>query len=402
MNNNENKILNVPHLRFPEFTGEWSKHRLGDVMAFKNGLNKGKEFFGTGTPIVNYMDVNKNENIVSSMIKGVVTVTNCEIENFQIIKGDVFFTRTSETSDEIGLSASLLEEIPKGVFSGFILRGRPISGVFEPSFSGYYFRSERIRKEIIKHSSITTRALTSGSSLSQLNISIPSLEEQSKIARLLELIDKKLDSQRKLIDLYKSLIKTLREKLFDHKSNNLLGNEINFINGYAFDPKTYDVNGKYYVCTISNVNGDRYLDLTQVNRVSEIPKDLNTNQQLFSGDILMSLTGNVGRVSIVEYNNGLLNQRVAKIEVKNKTSSNFIYHALSSEKFLKYVKKQSQGSSQNNIYYKNIEKFALPNFDSNKRLLSVLDKIDFLIINHSFLLQRLIGIKIFLLQNMFI
>mgnify|MGYP001034630344 CR=1 FL=1 len=200
----------------------------------------------------------------------------------------------------------------------------------------------------------------------------------------------------------KSLIKTLREKLFNLPSNNLLGDEINFINGYAFSPKDYDINGKYYVCTISNVGGDRYIDLTQVNRVSEIPKELNINQQLFSGDILMSLTGNVGRISIVEYDNGLLNQRVAKIDVKNKDLSNFIYHTLSSERFLKHVEKQSQGSSQNNLYYKNIEKFVLPNYDSNKKLLSILDKIDFLIINYSNLLQSLSAVKIFLLENMFI
>jgi type I restriction enzyme S subunit len=236
-----------------------------------------------------------------------------------------------------------------------------------------------------------------------VNVNVPrDRNEQNKITLFLSAIDKKIETQRKLIDLYKSLIKTLREKLFNHQSDNLLGNEINFINGYAFAPKTYDINGKYYVCTISNVSGDRYLDLTQANRVSEIPKDLNINQRLFSGDILMSLTGNVGRISIVKYNNGLLNQRVAKIEVKNKPLSNLIYHTLSSEKFLKYVEKQSQGSSQNNLYYKNIEKFAIPSFDSNNRLLNVLDKIDFLIINHSILLQRLIGVKVFLLQNMFI
>ncbi|CCV63890.1 Putative Restriction endonuclease S subunit [Alteracholeplasma palmae J233] len=212
MNKSDKKILNVPHLRFSEFTDEWVKYRLGNIMTFKNGLNKGKEFFGAGTPIVNYMDINKNENIVSSMIKGVVTVTDNEMKNFQIMKGDVFFTRTSETSDEIGLSASLLEDVPKGVFSGFILRGRPIDGIFENSFSGYYFRSGAVRKEIIKHSSITTRALTSGGSLSQLNISLPTLREQCKIAKLLRLIDNNIDSQRKLINKYESLIKWIYGK----------------------------------------------------------------------------------------------------------------------------------------------------------------------------------------------
>ena len=307
-------------MRFPEFTGEWSKHRLGDVMAFKNGLNKGKEFFGTGTPIVNYMDVNKNENIVSSMIKGVVTVTNCEIENFQIIKGDVFFTRTSETSDEIGLSASLLEEIPKGVFSGFILRGRPISGVFEPSFSGYYFRSERIRKEIIKHSSITTRALTSGSSLSQLNISIPSLEEQSKIARLLELIDKKLDSQRKLINNYETLMNEIyncSEKeseyvlkdlvTFEKKTRRMSseGRDSGIFAFYTNEKKQnkyiddYDFNGEYIIANTGGQANFKYVNgafaVMSDSLVMKI-KEANTPAVYYS---LLSMTQYINNVGFV-------------------------------------------------------------------------------------------------------
>ncbi|HLS53665.1 MAG TPA: hypothetical protein VK031_06810, partial [Tissierellaceae bacterium] len=61
-NKNLKKKRRVPELRFPEFSGEWEEKRLGEVLEFKNGLNKAKKYFGHGTPIINYMDVNKNKH----------------------------------------------------------------------------------------------------------------------------------------------------------------------------------------------------------------------------------------------------------------------------------------------------------------------------------------------------
>lgn len=104
---------------------EWPVFNIGDILDFKNGLNKGKEFFGCGTPIVNYTDVYHNSGLKQKDIQGKVTLSKEEVRRFEVRKNDVFFTRTSETPDEVGLSAVLLEDIPDCVFSGFVLRGRP-------------------------------------------------------------------------------------------------------------------------------------------------------------------------------------------------------------------------------------------------------------------------------------
>ena len=98
----------VPKLRFKEFKDEWKTYNLKQVLEIKNGLNKEKESFGTGTPIINYMDVNKHTILTSDKIKGLVKLSKKEIDNFKVNKGDIFFTRTSETSAEIGLSSSLI------------------------------------------------------------------------------------------------------------------------------------------------------------------------------------------------------------------------------------------------------------------------------------------------------
>ena len=166
---------------------EWKT--LGELFVFKNGLNKGKEFFGSGTPIVNYTDVYKNKKISSDILKGKVRVSTEEIERYGIQKGDVFFTRTSETQDEIGKTSVLLDEVKDGVFSGFVLRARPITKLLLPEYCAYCFESTTFRRDIVRYSTYTTRALTNGSTLSKLKIPVPSLEIQSRIVQVLDNFD---------------------------------------------------------------------------------------------------------------------------------------------------------------------------------------------------------------------
>ncbi len=66
--------------RLPGFEGEWEEVRLGDLFSFKNGLNKAREFFGHGTPIVNYMDVFKDPVIRFSQLEGRVSLTTAELK----------------------------------------------------------------------------------------------------------------------------------------------------------------------------------------------------------------------------------------------------------------------------------------------------------------------------------
>lgn len=184
---------------------EWEEYTLGDIFKFKNGLNKEKEAFGQGTPIVNYTDVWKKRGLRAKDIKGRVALSSKEIRNYEAKSGDVFFTRTSETVDEIGYSSVLLEDVENAVFSGFVLRARPYNDIICKEYHQYCYSEPMMRHEIIKRSSITTRALTSGPMLSQVNINVPSRSEQSKIAEILMKWDE-------AIDLHEKLIRALTEK----------------------------------------------------------------------------------------------------------------------------------------------------------------------------------------------
>ena len=192
---------------------EWAEHTLGDIFTFKNGLNKEKEAFGEGTPIVNYTDVWKKRGLLAKDIKGRVTLSSAEIENYEAKSGDVFFTRTSETIDEIGYSSVLLEDIENAVFSGFVLRARPYNDLIRKEYHQYCYSQPNMRHEIIKRSSMTTRALTSGPMLSQVSINIPSVSEQSKIAEILMKWDGAIELQEQYIGALENRKKFLMKKL---------------------------------------------------------------------------------------------------------------------------------------------------------------------------------------------
>lgn len=162
---------------------------LGELFEFKNGLNASKEQFGHGKPIVNYVNVYKKNSIVSSDLTGRVELDASTIERYRVKRGDVFFTRTSETREEVGFASVLLENIEDCVFSGFVLRARPITNVILPEFCKYCFATYEIRKQILQSSTLTTRALTNGTSLSKVKILIPPLEQQNRIVSILDRFD---------------------------------------------------------------------------------------------------------------------------------------------------------------------------------------------------------------------
>lgn len=187
---------------------------IGELFVFKNGLNKEKKYFGQGNPIVNYTDVYHNNRLSHEVLQGRVTLTENEIERFEVKKGDVFFTRTSETPDEIGFAAVLLDDVKKCTFSGFLLRARPITKLLVPEYCAYCFSSYKVRQAIIKYSTFTTRALTNGTSLSKITIPVPTLSEQCRIVDILSTFEASIQNLEAQL--------SLREKQYEYYRNKLL------------------------------------------------------------------------------------------------------------------------------------------------------------------------------------
>ncbi len=177
----------------------WEAVPLGDLFVFKNGLNKAKEFFGSGTPIVNYMDVFERPGLRPDNLSGRVNLTPEEIRNYEVQRGDVFFTRTSETVEDIGVASVMLYEPQDTVFSGFVLRARPRDGRLDDHYKQYCFAHRVVRSQIISNATYTTRALTNGRTLSTVWIAVPPIPEQRAIAEALSDVDGLLNSLEALI-----------------------------------------------------------------------------------------------------------------------------------------------------------------------------------------------------------
>lgn len=118
-------------------------------------------------------------------------------------------------------------------------------------------------------------------------------------------------------------------------------------NGYSFKSSTYNESGQYFVITIANVQ-DGFMEISDCNKILELPTDIQSHQKLKIGDLLISMTGNVGRVCKVNHENTLLNQRVGKMEPFDVDNS-FLFYILHDRKFIKQMIISAQGGAQGNI-----------------------------------------------------
>jgi len=164
-------------------TDKWQEFELGELLLFKNGLNTEKENFGSGAPFVSYKDVYSGGIVTTKNLKQRVSLSEIEEERFSLKSGDILFTRTSETPEEIGFSCVFDDKYGNAVFNGFCIRGRPIEeGKLIPDFSSFYFKSDSVLSQMRFLCKYTTRAGISAEALSKVKVRIPDQGTQKKIA----------------------------------------------------------------------------------------------------------------------------------------------------------------------------------------------------------------------------
>ena len=211
-NNNEIKILNVPNLRFPEFSGEWSSQPLTDFMNFKNGLNPDAKRFGRGTKFISVMDILNNQYICYDNIRASVELQDGDIETYGVDYGDILFQRSSETLEDVGRANVYLDSKP-AIFGGFVIRGKS-KGNYNPLFFRYLLASPTARKRIIVKGAGAQHFNIGQDGLSKVSLDIPRLSEQEKIGKLLQCVDARIATQNKIIEDLKKLKSAITDLLF--------------------------------------------------------------------------------------------------------------------------------------------------------------------------------------------
>lgn len=308
----------------------WNSVKLGELYTVHNGLSKGSKFFGSGYPFLTFSTV-FNNYFIPPELDSFVQSSEAERQNYSIKRGDVFVTRTSETSDELGMSCVALKDYPNATYNGFTKRMRPFTDRVLPEFIGYYMRMPSFRGEFLAFSTMTTRASLKNEDLLGLQIRLPEKETQKRIADILSAYDNLVENNQKQIKLLEEAAQRLYKEWFvdlrfpgyedtpivdgvpEGWEEAPIDSRISLLSGYAFKSAQFDSSGEYKIVTIKNVK-DGEFDGINTNRIVSIPGKTPKHCVLTDGDILLSLTGNVGRTCIVNGNNYLLNQRVAKLQ----------------------------------------------------------------------------------------
>lgn len=186
----------------------WEVRQLRYLGTCQNGINIGAEYFGSGSPFISYGDVYRNPEL-PTVFDGLVQSTENDRKIYSVRSGDVLFTRTSETIEEIGFSSTCLNDVKNATFAGFLIRFRPVKNTLLPEYSKFYFRNILLRAFFVKEMNLVTRASLSQELLKKLAVPFPSLEEQKKIADFLHSKDQIFD---KLINDCKKQIELLKER----------------------------------------------------------------------------------------------------------------------------------------------------------------------------------------------
>ena len=415
-NNNDKKILNVPALRFPEFTGEWKRIKVSDLL----------DFYSTNSLSWEQLEYEPNEpyNLHYGLIHvGLPTLIDMTKDKLPSIKdgnvpkkyelckeGDIAFADASEDTNEVAKVVEFYDLDGKKVLCGLhTIHGRNSNGLTAKGFLGYCFSSTVFHNQIRRIAQGTKIYSISTRNFSEIFVGLPSRNEQQKIATLLRLIDERIATQNKIIEDLKKLKSAISKHLFARKdlleTTICLSNIATLKNGYAFQSGKYNALGKWKILTITNVPGERYINDEDCNCIINLPNDIQDHQVLKEGDILISLTGNVGRVSLCKNGDYLLNQRVGLLQLAKNVNREFIYQILSSQRFENSMTACGQGAAQMNIGKGDVESFVLPYSSNGNNILwvaKILHSYDERIINELRRLTLLTMQKQYLLTQMFI
>lgn len=239
-NNNENKILNVPNLRFPEFSGEWVTKSINDLAVV----------IGGGTPdttVKSYWDgeiqwftpseIGKNKYVDSSLR----TITEVGLNNSsaKLLPPNTILLSSRATIGECSLS--LRECATNQGFQCLVSKKCNVDFL--------YYLIQTKKKDLIRKSCGSTFLEISANEVRKIQVSVPSDVEQQKIAELLSLIDERIATQNKIIEDLKKLKSAISERLFKSVKGStvLLSDLCDIVKGKQINGENLSDSGNYYV-----------------------------------------------------------------------------------------------------------------------------------------------------------
>ncbi len=229
---------------------------------------------------------------------------------------------------------------------------RPSPDLVFPEYLGYVLKGRQNEIELLAEGS-TGQTELSKLKLANLSIDLPPLDQQKKIANILGSLDEKIELNRRM----NKTLEQLGQALFRHyfvdnpevKSweSGKVSDVVRIYSGFAFKSKDFDIDGKYGLVTIKNVQDGSFIKDCTDHLSEPLPNKTPEYVHLKSGDIILSLTGNVGRVCAVVGRDYLLNQRVAKLV--SDESQAYVYFLFRSKTMKDRMVGISKGTAQKNL-----------------------------------------------------
>lgn len=201
----------VPEIRFDGFTYDWEQRKLGDMGSTFTGLSgKTKEDFGHGdAQFITYMNVFSNPVANLEMTEAV----EIDAKQNRVKKGDVFFTTSSETPEEVGMSCVMPENKDNIYLNSFCFGYRPTEK-FDLDYLAYVLRADSFRKEMKFLAQGISRYNISKNKVMEVSIPIPNLEEQTMVGRYFSTLDHLITLHQRKCDELKKMKKYMLQNMF--------------------------------------------------------------------------------------------------------------------------------------------------------------------------------------------
>ncbi len=422
MNKNSEQL--IPDLRFPEFVNGagWNIKELRKIGKTISGLTgKSGDDFGSGKPYVTYKQVFGNSSVNFSECL-LVNIGDDENQNV-IQKGDVLFTTSSETPDEVAFASVVIEEPKEPTYLNsfcFIYRPEDLNNI-DPEFSRYLFRSKIFRELVGVLGQGSTRFNISKSAFLDIILPFPNPKEQQKIASCLSSLDAVITAQKEKLELLKNHKKGLMQNLFPQEGETVpkfrfpefendgdweekkLGDITeNVMYGMNASAIRYDGENKYIRITDIDENSRTFLQ----NSLTSPNGQLEEKYILKIGDLLFARTGaSVGKSYLHQKENGKIYFAgfLIRLTIKNEIPY-FIYAQTLTDQYFKWVIKTSMRSGQpglNAEEYKSYRVFIPPSINEQEKIVSGLSSLDELISSEKERLEKLQLHKKGLMQGLF-
>ncbi|GAA9336527.1 hypothetical protein HpHA245_12230 [Helicobacter pylori] len=382
--------------------------------------------------LCNFIDVYNNWAITKYTSKKFMTATATqnEINKFSLKKGYVAITKDSETKDDIGISTYIADNFDNVLLGYHCTLLKPNQKVLNGKFLNAYLSSFYGRKYFSNCASGSGQRYTlTIDVINDLTIPLVNIETQQKIARTLSILDQKIENNHKINELLHKILELLYEQYFvrfdfldennkpyqtsggkmkfSKELNRLIPNDfevktlgelVDIFSGYSFQSNTYSNNKNDYIL-ITNKNVQHSLvDLSITTNLLFLPKKLPKYCLLEPTNILITLTGHIGRCALVFSKNCILNQRVGVVLPKEKELNPFYYSLIRNPLFSAILQRKAIGSSQQNLSPIDTLKIQIPfNHKIIKQYSKTCENIIKLLVSNMQSTQTLTALRDFLL-----